>query len=367
MTESAATFSNGASKAPPLSRLVRAKDLALDHEYWANPRSDTDLDDKSIAELAADIRLRGVQIALVVVKVKSTSGGVTDLVIDGQRRTLAALEVDPTMLLPVIDKVAEPIDLTWEVSDRLLLDMLAVGTKRAGLSDYELSQVAERMKLRGKSLEDIGDAIGKSPSWCSRILTARANAQPKLMLQWRKGQVTTEIFKELAAVKDATKQEEKTAQVVEASKSGNKGEARALAKEAAITSKAEKPVPPKAAPQVAPVVKGPQVDMFGDGKKAVPAPKPRKPGPTRIQMEDVVAMAVKRPPTSEQVKGIILGIRYALGEVEPDAFGKGYDVWVRRVHGVITKKSAKPTKSAKVKKPAKARKVAKKPAKKSKR
>lgn len=352
--------------------MVRARDLTLDHEHWSNPRTTTGLDEHSIGELAADMKVRGPLDPLTVQQVK-LADRVINLVVDGQRRTLAAMTISGNFLLPVVDRTPEPIALDWESSDRILTDVLASFSHREGLSDYELSEVAERMKNRGRNLADIGGAIRRSPSWVSRILTGRASATPMVLTAWKQGEITTEVFKEVTSQKDPAQQETKAAAVLEASKSGNKGEARALAKEIAHEAKAKDDDAPDVK-KPAPVVKGPQLSLLKDkdGKPDEGKPAPaRTPMTSRHALEDLVRMAAKRPPMHELIKGIVLGVRYALGEIEPDSFGKPWISYLERAGGELAKKHL-PVKAAKSKparklaaKAAKP-KAARKPAKKSK-
>jgi hypothetical protein len=222
-----------------LARFVKLSDLRLEHKHWVNPRIKSGLDVESLAELGADIKLRKIQVPLLVQKVVMPHGMPFNLVLEGQRRVLAGREVlDKDELIPVIDRTPEPVELTPEVSDKLLLDMLAVAVNREGLSSFELSEAASRLRDRDRTLADISKAIGKSESWISKILKARQGATPKLMLQWRKGEITDEQFKDLAEVKNHTEQEEKAKGVVEARKSGDLGEARIRAKEVKETAKA---------------------------------------------------------------------------------------------------------------------------------
>lgn len=346
-------------------RFVSLRDLTIDHALWTNPRTITGLDDTAIGELAADIKARGIQVPLIVQKIKSTSGGVTNLVLEGQRRVLAANEVlAKDADIPVVDRSADAIVLTPETADELMLDMLAVAAKREGLSSVELSEVAERLRNRGRKLSDIAKAIGKNEGWISKILKARTQATPKLMLRWRKGQVTDEQFKDLAEVKDKESQEEKTEQVVKVRQSGDKTEARTLSKEIKEEERRAKAAPAKApAPKPEVAVKGPQEDLFEKGAKPVAPKPPKKPTTARLALEDMLGLAARRAPTHDYVKGIMDGVAYALGEKYPDEWGKAWRVYLARVEGSgkpVKGKKAKSKKTAK----AKARKPAKKAAKK---
>lgn len=320
-------------------RTVSINDLALDHKHWQNPRTFTGLSDPEIAELGIDIKARGILDAPMVQQVKTASGGITDLVIDGQRRVLAGLEVLPkgTKIL-VQDRTTEAIELTPEIADKIMFDMLAVGQKREGLSSFELSEVAERLRKRDRTLFDIANAIGKSESWVSKFLKARSTASPKLMLQWRKGQITDEQFKDLAEVKDLEKQAEATKEVVETRKSGDKAEARIRAKEITETAKNATKVNGVHKPKPTSVT---QADLPHTQAATPVAPK-RAPMVSRLVLDDVVAMAAKRPPTDPYVKGILHGVAYANGDLDMKEFAKPWRTYLARVEG-----SGKPKKAAK--------------------
>lgn len=318
-------------------RTVSVSDLTLDHQFWTNPRVFTGMDDKELAELGADIKARGIQTPILVQQVLATSGGITDLVLDGQRRVLAALEVMPkSTKVPVVDRTADAIELTPEVADEILLDMLAVGQKREGLSSFELSEVAEKLRNRDRTHIDIARAIGKSESWVSKFLKARSTASPKLMLKWRKAEITDEQFKELAEVKDLEKQAEAVKEVVEARKD-DKAEARIRAKEITQTAKKANGVAPKRH-----VVAGPQADLpYNGSHTAIPVAPKRPPMTPRAALEDMVGMADKRPPTHDYVKGLMDGVAYAMGDLDPKKFGKPWTAYLARIDG-----SGKPRKKA---------------------
>jgi ParB-like chromosome segregation protein Spo0J len=337
------------------ARTVRLDKLRIEATNWTNPREFTGLADDDISELGASIKAKGIVDPLKVQRIL-VNGEVADLVIDGQRRYLAAKEVLPkTAEIPVVDLSEEPIELTPEKADELLLKALTT-LEREDLSDYELSSIAERMKVRGKTGKYIGAAVGHDESWVSKILKARSTATPKLMLRWRKGELTTEMFKELAEVKDPDEQEKATKEVVEARKSGDKSEARVLSKEIKETARAKSAPakPEKAGGKPKAVVSGPQAEMFER-----PAPKPAGPKPpSKVVLEELLNMAKRRPPTADYVKGIMDGVRYATGSLDPSEFGKAWAQYVSRIEG--RPKPAKKAKAAKTGTKAKAKRPAKK-------
>jgi hypothetical protein len=320
-----------------MTREVALSSLRLEHPCWLNPRQFTGLDDKDIALFGKEIKERGVLDPPTVQKVMM-NGSVVDLVVDGQRRVLAALEVLPkTTKIEVVDRTDKAIELTWDESDKIMLEVLAMGEHRKSLSSFELSEVAERMRNRDRKIVDIAKAIGRDESWVSKILKARSLASPKLMLSWRKGEVTDEQFKELAALRDPDKQAEVVKQVVDTRKSGNKAEARQNLKE--LTErykqeerKAKKTDTPPAAnghKPTTPANGGEQVEMW----KAPPPVVKKATMVPRHVLEEMVALADKRAPTSDYVKGMMDGVRYALGDIDADEFGKPWRAYLARLGG----------------------------------
>jgi hypothetical protein len=345
--------------------------LWLEFKGWLNPREFTGLDPEAIGEMGGSIKVKGITEPLKVAKIR-TKDGIIDLVVDGQRRVLGAREVLPKSApIPVVDLIDAPIDATKGEIPTDAVDWLLIRAfttlEREGLSSYELVNAALRWKARGKTGEWIAKVINRSPSWVSKFLKARESASQKLLQQWRKGEITDEQFKDLAEVKDPAKQEEAVKAVVDARKSGDATEARIRAKEIKETERVVnghgKP------PVVPPVVKGGQLTL--DGKEeASPAkpepvkakpPAPKRSAPNRLVLEEMVDVASKRPPTADYVKGLVDGVKYALGIIDPGDFGKAWRQYIARVDGSGAKAKPKraPKKSAK-----KARRAAKKPSKK---
>lgn len=356
--------------APSTLRHVPLSSLRLEHKHWSNPRVYSGMDDAAIGALGVDLKARGIQVPLIVQQI-TVNGDVVDLVLEGQRRYKAALEVfSKNHLVPVIDRTAKPIELTAEEADKILLDMLSVGAKREALSAFELSESAERLRNRGRTLLEIANAIGKSESWVSKILKARTHATPKLMLQWRKGQITEEQFKELAAV-PADKQDDQAKQVVEARKVGDKSEARARSKEAVATAKSKtNGVGVNGHSHAAPrVVAGPQVDMFDKNAGKAWGPDvhgqtmkspDKKSTPSKVTIEEMVHLSTRRPPTHDYVKGLMDASRWFLGDLTPDKFAKPWTVYLARIDGSGGKpKKAKAKAARKALPPTRAKKAAK--------
>lgn len=361
-----------------MTRTVPLSSLALEHTNWANPRLLTGLAGKEIEELAEDIKAKhkaghpsGIEVPLHVVMVKTLNDDYINLTIDGQRRYLAASLVLPkNHPIEVIDLVPEAIELTPDRADELMLRALSIGSKREGLSGFELSEVSERLRNRGKTLLEIGQAIKKSESWVSKILKARSLATPKLMLTWRKGDITEEQFKELANQKDSEKQEAATADVVKARKSGDKSEARVKAKEIKererVAKRREKDSEVELERRAEPKDKNgapKQADMWRTPPPVAEPksdPKPTKPAikkPSAAELEQMLELATNRPPTHDYVKGMMDGVRHALGLLLLEDAAKPWHQYILRLGGTTRPKKSKPARKART---AKARKPAKK-------
>lgn len=332
-------------------RFVELGKLHLEHAMFLNPRTLTGLDDKEIAALGEDIKERDLQVPPKVQQIK-WNNLIIDLVIDGQRRVKGALTVWPkNRKIEVSDRTAEPLEMTRELADELMLDALAIGQKREGLSSFELSEVAESMRSRENvTLDDISKAIGKSPSWISKMLKARATASPKLLGSWRSKKISDEMFKDLASVSPV----EQTAGIETAlatRETGDKAEARTQAKELAAKAKSKDKDKTKATNGHTPVVSGEQTHMW----EKPPAVKEKKTGPAKAMLEDLSKLAEERPPTHDYAKGVLEGVQWTLGHLEEIELGKPWRAYLDRLAGKpkAAKKSKKTKKAAKKSKPAK--------------
>lgn len=385
--EASSSNTQGDDPAPPelpgqfgTVRWVPFRDLTTEYRYWTNPRSMTGLDDESIKTLSASILASttstesavcaGIRQPLEVIRI-AANGGIDQLVVDGQRRYLAAKAAGLTgdTLIPVIDLEPDPVVWSPSVATTYLVKALeGVGT-RAGLSGFELSESAERLRAttdpetkKEYTIERVAAAIGRSASWVSKILTARANASPALMLKWKTGEIPEETFRDLAAL---PKQEQrgslaKVEELASQDRRGARGAARAAAKEAKELAKAAKaePAPPpagKAKRERKPVVSGEQQTM--------PASPPRK-APPKAVIDDMLHMRVARPPTHDYVKGLMDGVRWAIGDLDAAEFGKPMRQYLTRVvDGGDAPAAPKPAGTTKrERKPGSPKKKAKKPA-----
>ncbi len=356
-------------EAPEVQRAIRyapLSELYLEYKFWANPRSQTGLDDADIKDLGASILasttntgendatakiFAGVRVPLEVVMIRVNDGFI-NLVIDGQRRHLAvtAAGLPEETLLPVFDLEPEPVVWTRELADFYLLRALETVGTRAGLSSFELSESAQRLrtskdKETGKdfTLAKISRAIGRSESWVSKILSAREHASAKLLHSWRTGEITDEQFKDLAAVRDQGKQREEAAKVVEARQAGDKTGARTHAKEQKIEARAAEPPrpvksPPAKSDRPAKAGATPKADGGSKTLPSAPAERARKP-PSFAVVEDFLSFATRKPPTHDYVKGLMDGARWVAGLMDAGAFGKPWLAYMRHVLGTKPKPS----------------------------
>jgi len=379
----------------PYFRKVRIGSLHLEHGGFVNPRTVTGLTEAEIAELVDSIKEHGIMIRPEVVKVKAdVPAGYIDLVWDGQRRVISGTKaLGRNAEIEVIDLYSEPVDLSdKKVIDELEDRALELGQKRAGLSSYELVQVAVRRRARGVQNKVIAKSLNKSESWVSRMLKAFDTATPKLVLAWQTGKVTDEQFKELAAERETAAQEKAADEVVDARAKGNKVEARTKAKEVAETAKQRKQrekaeriakakqereeraakkqaeADAKKAAAAAKKAKGAK-GAKADNPPPAPAPPKAKPKdeetkdpkepklkpPSKVELAGMVDLAAQRPPTHEYVKGLLDGARYALGMMEPHEFHRPWHAYINRLGGSVVKKPATKGARAKTTKPAKER------------
>lgn len=359
----------GVESGPPptgLSEVVRwvlLGDLVTEFAHWTNPRTVTGLDSESITDLAASIQRHtttsletgdvyaGIQDPLRVVQI-AVNGSVVNLVIHGQRRYNAACQVFPQMncLVRVLDLEPEPVRWTKDVATKYLAVALEEVGNRAGLSSYEISEGAARLRAgkdpdTGKefTLGAIAGAVGRSESWVSKMLKARELATPKLLRSWQVGELTDEQFKDLAQQRDPERQKEAAAAVVEARKQGDKSTGRTVAKEqkeiaraeakpAKVTAKDEAKAVRESALESAKAANHPTVptkysDVPVRGQSDAPARK--KPSPAVV--EDLLSTAGNHPATHDYVKGILDGVRWMTGALDAGKFAKAWHAYLEHV------------------------------------
>src|SRR5574337_74019 len=91
-------------------RYIPLEDLKIEYPGWVNPRLFTGLSDDEIDELAENLKKNKIEVPPSVVRVRHKDSEV-NLVIDGQRRVLAARKVWPKdTRIEVIDLAESAID-----------------------------------------------------------------------------------------------------------------------------------------------------------------------------------------------------------------------------------------------------------------
>lgn len=339
---------------------------------FVNPRTHSALSPDEINELAADIKERGLEVPLSVRRVTVPPGPGRDgyegehwIVIDGQRRLMAlkTLFTEDKLAsddIPVTVKgEQDAVEFTSEAAATLLSDALAVGTKRAALSSFELAMAG--LRLRGADIKPpaIANALGRSTTWVSRILGACKTASPEVLEAWREGKLTDEKFKDLAAGAK-TKQAEVLREVLELEATGDKSAARAIAKVNAPPPRAAKAAEKasRGEEKVTSLGKKYEADLDGSGasggksgganlgssggktpiggasvatvwKPEKEKPLRLKPSPARIH--EFVELRKHEPSSDPYVRGLLDGIAFAAGEIGEDAFAKAYKTWFAAV------------------------------------
>lgn len=345
------TAADSETTRPPF-RLVDPHTLELEHPNWHNPRTITGMSEADLRELADDIKARGMRVRPTVLQVKNGDGKIHNLVLDGQRRTLASRLVWPKGYeIEVEDYSSAPVDLTQETATKIMLHVLKDVSTRSNLGSYEQLAVAVALRDQGIKPPRIAAAIGRDASWVTRFLAAFETADAKLLSDWRAGAITDEQFKDLAAL-PAKKQAVLLERTEELRGQGSKGkaEARNLVKEAKEDHKRRTELK-NLAKAVTKTEKPGKVDK----KKTQPAldpkiltepPKPaaKPPMTSRVMLEEIVAMATKKAPLHEYVKGVMDGVRHALGLVDPAEFATPWHTYLARLPGTRSKALRAPQK-----------------------
>lgn len=340
---------------------------------FINPRTHSALSPDEINELAANIKDRGLEVPLSVRRVTVPPGpgregyeGEHWVVIDGQRRLLAlkTLFTEDKLAsddIPVVVKDGDvgAVEFTPSAAAVLLKDSLAISTQRGGLSSYELAQAGLRLKAADTKPPEIAAAIGRSPTWVSRILGACKSASPEVLDAWRQGKLTDEKFKDLAAAAKS-KQAEVLHEVLELEATGDKSAARAIAKVNAPAPRATKAAEKAARGEAKVTALGKKYEASLDGSGAsggksgganlgmgggktpggsgVAAKewKPEKEKPLRIKpsparIQEFVELRKNEPSSDQYVRGLLDGIAFAAGEISEDTFAKAYKTWFAAV------------------------------------
>ncbi len=316
-----------------IARLISISDLALEHPLWKNPRTLTGLGHKELIEFGEDIVERGQIIPGLVQKVKADNEvGYINLVLDGQRRVLSVQQYCKSkkksfkdVTLKFVDLYPEIIELTEESADRMLRDILAAAVKRAGLGSYEQVEAALQLQTRNESTnKQIGDAIGRSESWVSRMVRARRLASDKLVKAWANKKVTDEQFKELADINPHDKQNEALDELMGVREQGgreNKAAARNALKEKAAKAKAEK----KAAAPAKKSKKSKKASTTKAEKSPADVLTKAKPG-----IAEIVALREVKKPTDPYVKGLMDFALYSSGKISAEDFASPWRTYVKQ-------------------------------------
>lgn len=294
---------------------VKLKDLVLEYKEIVNPRKSTGLGEADIAELAGDIKDRGM-LQSPVVQVFHDGDQVVTVVLDGQRRILATNYLydrgewaDDDVIVQFLYG-EEAIPYTPKSAIKAMLDAAAIGSRRKGLSSYEQTEHAAHLRKAGATNEEIGKAIDRSPTWVSRMLTAYAKATPALLAAWKAGDLPDEQVKDLAKVPEDV-QAHKVAATIETRSSGDRAslsQARASVKDEAS----------RAAPTKSPAARAIAAPGAADGTATSPDTADKPPYNRRSPAEYAELVGLRRdfPPKDPYVKGFL----------DAAAFLGGYDL-----------------------------------------
>lgn len=338
---------------------VAREELVIDYRLITNPRKQTGLSDSEIEELAVDILERGVlqePVAQRFIDPDDTEKVVTVL-LDGQRRKLA---IDRLVESGRLDRSngddvvfvkhlygPEPIPYTNELAVKAMLDALAMGKRRQGLSSYEETVHAAHLRESGATNEEIGKAIERSPTWVSRMLSAYASATPQLAKTWEAGKLPDEQIKDLAKVADPEKQIEALNETLKTRESGDR----------AARGAARANVKAKAPPPAARAVPKPGAGE-ASGETAPSNDGPRYHPQSKAAVAELVGLRRDFPAKDPYVKGFLdaaafLG-GYVLAHELPKAIERYYNDASNRkakqqkppVRSEVGRPAAKPTKDA---------------------
>ncbi len=361
---------------------------------YSNPRVHSSLSDQDIKELADDIALAGLRSPITVRRVTTDNadglGGDHVLVLDGQRRVLALRMLGQVEEVPVVwaNDTADGSPFTAAVATECLEDALRIGIKRAGLSSYELCRSGVELAGNDLSHDQIGQVIGRSRSWVSRMLGAYGKATQPVLDAWRENKITDEIFKDLAA-SPKVKQPDALEAILGQRASGDRdaiSEARHTAKLNAPAPKAvaakearkgkvelvnpvfdsdDKDDKPPAGTASAGYQRGGKIGgaqlahPLGGGKSpglAPAAPKPSRPGQARLA--EYAELRRAKPSRDAYVRGALDMAAFATGEIDDAGFSKPFKTYIKVV-GTSSIKATPPAAVVKAK-PVKAKVAAEK-------
>lgn len=178
--------------------------LVLSENYQA--RSIDSTSKLSIAELAASIKESNVLQNLIVVK---GARGLFEVCAGGRR-------LEALTLLVANGNIAEnyPVPVMIVPADKALIASLAENCFHIPLHPAEEYTAFAKLTAQGKSVEDVAAAFGVTPLVVKRRMKL-ATVSPKLMAQFRDGQISLDCLMVLASVDDHDKQEQAWAGVPE--------------------------------------------------------------------------------------------------------------------------------------------------------
>lgn len=171
--------------------------LVLSPGYQARPAGTTSR--LSVAELAASIKANDLFHNLIVVK---GGRGLHEVCAGGRRLEALTLLVDSGDL-----PENYPVPVMIVPADKALMASLVENVQREPLHPADELVGFTRLIAEGKSVEDVAAAFGVTPLVVKRRLKLAA-VSPKLMAQFRDGQIGLDCLMVLASVDDHEKQEQ---------------------------------------------------------------------------------------------------------------------------------------------------------------
>ena len=179
----------------PLNKLVLSKDYQARTPGTGSPTAPQ----LSITELAASIREAGVLQNLVVVE---GPRGIHEVCAGGRR--LASLE-----LLLSNGSIPEnyPVPVLVVPADQALIASLAENCFHVPMHPADEYSAFAKLIEQGKSVEDVAAAFGVTPLVVKRRMKL-GTVSPKLMTEYRKGEINLECLMVLASVDDHQRQED---------------------------------------------------------------------------------------------------------------------------------------------------------------
>jgi ParB-like chromosome segregation protein Spo0J len=330
---------------------------------YQNPRRTSGLDAADIKELADNIAEYGLQTPLKVRWVL-VDGQTRVVVEDGQRRYRALQHLARQNLL-ADDEVSvigdpTPVPFTPAIAADMLTNALSSVSTREALSSYELVLAGVQLRAGGRSNEQIGKIIRRSPSWVSRMLGAYTKASPEVISAWRDGKIPDEQFRDIVSTGKVEAQEKVLMEVVETRASGGRAaaaEARQAAKLAgpAPTPRAERAAAKAAEAEAkaeAKAAKAAEGGKNGTSHKPTPMPVPAvriapekkpRPGMARIEEFALLRAVNKREP---YLRGLFDMAAFVIGEITEADFLPIFRTFVKTLEKASAKGGGVPAKPA---------------------